>query len=293
MRVAWFLRRIHRVPSVLYYRFRKFILPIPISAALSLINRFKRSPITRAGGPVISLTTHGGRIHSVHIAIESIGTGDHLPSRIILWLDDKPLFDSLPPTIRRLEARGLEVKLCQNYGPHTKYYPYVESQETFDAPLVIADDDQIYRRDWLRKLVEAHQEYPDVVNCHWALVVAVDDERVASYQSWKRRGSIVPSLRQFALGVSGVIYPSAVQELLKKAGPRFQDCCPKADDVWLHAQAIRGGFKVRQVRSKERESLDIPGSQKIGLWKNNDYGGGNDHQIEATYTVEDIRMLSK
>ena len=44
-------------------------------AWLSVINRFMRAPITQPGGPVVSLTSYGKRIHTVHFTIESIGRG--------------------------------------------------------------------------------------------------------------------------------------------------------------------------------------------------------------------------
>jgi hypothetical protein len=119
---------------------------------LSLINRFARTPICQPGGPVVSLTTHGGRILTVHLTIESIGRAKLRPSRMILWLDDVAKFRSLPATLGRLQKRGLEVKLSKNYGPHTKYYPYVESEETITQPLVTADDDILYPSYWLKKL---------------------------------------------------------------------------------------------------------------------------------------------
>ena len=58
--------------------------------------------------------------------------------------------------------------MSTNYGPHTKYYPYIESVETFEVPLVTADDDSLYTRDWLQKLIADFRKYPEHVNCHLA-----------------------------------------------------------------------------------------------------------------------------
>jgi hypothetical protein len=78
--------------------------------------------------------------------------------------------------------------------------------------------------------------------------------------------------------------------MLKAKGTSFQDYCPKADDIWLHAQAIRAGYKIRQIRKKRLCSPYIPGSQRLALAHENNYGG-NDRQIAATYTSEDIRKM--
>lgn len=295
MRIGYFIRRIPRIPHALYVRLRDliedYILPLPSIGRLFLLNRYGRLPITQPAGPVVSLTTHGRRIYTVYLAIESIGRGEALPSRIILWLDDQALFENLPAPICRLMQRGLEVKSCKNYGPHTKYYPYVETEENFHVPLVIADDDQLYPRYWLDRLTEAFRESPHTVNCHWAVVITLNGEGIGKYRSWKRRATTEPRFRHLALGVSGVIYPPAFLEVLKKAGSAFQDCSPKADDFWLHVQALRAGYKTRQIRTRNLESLQIIGTQNIGLWRENDLGGNNDRQIKATYTDQDLKVL--
>lgn len=291
MNIVSFLRRVPRIPGSLYRRFRTDVAPIPPMVLLSLINRFKRSPITSPGGPVLSLTTHSRRVRTVHVTLESIARGTVLPSRVILWLDDKALFDNLPVAIRRLQRRGVEVKLCNNYGPHTKYYPYVETEEAFQAPLVIGDDDQLYPRNWLECLVEGYRQHPRAVNCHWGLVMSLNTDGVAKYETWKPQASTNSSFLHFALAVSGVIYPPPLLEALKRVGRGFEDCCPRADDVWLHAQALRNGFRVRQVNAQRRENWDIPGTQPAGLWKHNIRDGHNDRQIQATYTKDDIERL--
>ena len=119
---------------------------------LKAANRHGTFRITAPGGPVVSLTSFGKRIDSVYLAIESIARGSTLPSELILWLDDETRYNSLPSTLERLARRGLTIKLSKNYGPHTKYYPYISSQHEFSLPLVTADDDIIYPRDWLHNL---------------------------------------------------------------------------------------------------------------------------------------------
>ncbi len=261
-----------------------------------LRNRFGNAPVTRPGGPVVSLTTYGKRSRKVHLTIESIADGQALPSRLILWIDDKSLFHNLPEPIRRLQKRGLEVKLCKNYGPHTKYYPYLESQETFDTPLVTADDDMFYPRFWLKRLVEAHQKFPELVNCYFSHAIEVDRMGFTKYSTWELVDSTMPSIRHLAAGVAGVIYPPSFLTVLKQAGTAFEACCPKGDDLWLHVQALRAGYKVRQVlpRLPYFWFHAVPGTQETALCHENvDFGDGNGRQIKATYNEEDIRMLQR
>jgi hypothetical protein len=262
----------------------------PIMLPLRAANRFKRSSFLHSRGPVVSLATYSKRINTVYLTIESIARGDCRPSSVILWLDEEFLFNNLPISLRNLQKRGLEVKLCRNYGPHKKYYPYVESLESFDVPLVTADDDVVYPRSWLRKLVGSFGQFPDSVSCHLAKVVALENGKIQPYMNWQFCQVAEPSLRNMSHGVSGVIFPPQFLAALKTAGNSFERVCPKNDDLWLHVQAVRNGTKVKQVRSQVQRFPLIPGTQEVGLYHYN-YAGGNDHQIESTYTEEDVRRL--
>jgi hypothetical protein len=257
---------------------------------LKAANRSAGFRITSAGGPVVSLTSFGNRIDTVYLAIESIARGYTLPSELILWLDDEVRYHSLPPTLQRLARRGLTIKLSKNYGPHTKYYPYVASQQRFSLPLVTADDDIIYPRHWLQTLTAALQRNPGVIHCYRARVIEFRAGRIAPYREWPLCRSTSPSWRNLLLGVSGVIYPPDFVTALKRAGTAFEQFCPKADDLWLHANALRAGFKVRQLGKESVHFPTIPGSQQSALHFSN-IVSGNDSQVAQTYTAEDLQRI--
>lgn len=254
-------------------------------------NREERGSVVAPDGPVVSMTTYGKRLDTVYLALETIARGTLLPSRLILWLDDEAAYLGRPDTLRRMEDRGLEVKLSAGYGPHTKYYPYLELAASLDLPLVTADDDTLYPKQWLQALAEGHRTDPQVVHCCRAHVVELEGPGFAPYISWQRCRSTAASELNFATGVSGVIYPSALQRRLKAAGLEFVELCPKADDIWLHLQAVRGGFKVQQLKAWEQSFPVLPGTQDMGLLQGNVHGSQNDVQIRRTYTEQDIALL--
>lgn len=255
---------------------------------LPLINRYGRSPVTQSGGPVVSLTTYGRRVQTVYLAIESIARGEVKPSRLILWIDEIDLLKNLSATIRRLQRRGLEVRLCQNYGPHKKYYPYVESQDSFDLPLVTADDDILYPHYWLKKLVEANRKFPETVNCYFAGDIEFDTNSGQMRLKWNSCHSIDPSFCYHPLGGTGVIYPPQYLMALKRAGAAFMSCCPTQDDVWHHVMALRAGLKVRQILLLPPyfSFQSIPGTHRTML-----NGRNEDSAISATYKESDIQLL--
>lgn len=258
-----------------------------------LYNRLGSKAVTQPGSPVVSLTTWGKRATTVYLAIESIAAGRVRPSRLILWIDDERVFRNLPTTLRRLQARGLEVKLCANYRPHKKYYPYLESECEFETPLVTADDDMLYPRSWLKALWEANRKHPLDINCFWGHEIALSEEQIAPVSKWKPLGSQKPSFLHAAAGGTGAIYPPPFLGALKRAGTGFEDCCPKDDDLWLHVQAVRAGFRVRAIvpRLPYLAFVEIPGTYGTALCRENFDKGESNGSIARLYQPSDINIL--
>jgi hypothetical protein len=259
----------------------------------SLVRRNERSAraAVAPGGPVVSLTTHGQRIDSVYLTLESIARGSLLPSRIILWLHNLQALIKRPDSLRRLEDRGIEVRFTQDYGPHTKYYPYLESMERFEAPLVLADDDVLYPRTWLSGLATSFRANSETVSCYRAHVVGLSHREVSPYLTWRPCRSTAPSPRHFATGVSGCIYPPALLGKVKAAGVGFLETCPRADDIWLHVNTVRAGFRIKQIDTRPLVFPFVPGTQTNCLSISNVKLLQNDRQIIKTYSAADIDLL--
>jgi len=240
---------------------------------------------------IVTLTSHAERIGRVFAAIESIGRGRCRARRIQLYLGRQYEPRPLPRSLQRLMRRGLEVIYVDDVGPHTKYYPYLQANERFDHPLVTADDDKLYPRDWLAGLLDAYRARPDLVHCWRAREIRTGSGGLLPYREWPLCASTRAAFHHFATGVGGVIYPPAFQQALKSAGDRFRDYCPKADDLWLHVTALRQGFRVRQIEGQAREFTGIPRSSRCALQKTNLDGGQNDTQAARTYSGGDIALL--
>lgn len=265
----------------------------PESTTLRLgIRAFLRRPLL-GSGPTVSLTSHGDRVAKVHLAIESIASGSLRPRAIHLWLDDPQIMRDPPRALRRLVKRGLSLGLSQNYGPHTKYYPYLLLDPLPAGPLVTADDDILYPHTWLEGLEAAHRGDTSVIHCYRARRVVFDGEQLAPYLEWPRSHSMQASPLNFLTGVSGVIYPAEFLRRVKAEGDVFMGMCPRADDVWLHRCAVEFGFDVHQVLSAEEHEHwpMIPGSQEQTLMAANVLGGENDRQIRATYSEENLATM--
>ncbi len=251
-------------------------------------------PVIASGGPVVSLTTFGDRLESVYLTLESIAAGKVLPSRLILWLDDKLSLSDLQEPLRRLQRRGLEIKFRPSaYGPHGKYFGYIESEQLIVTPLVTADDDVLYCSWWLEGLVEAYESDSSVIHCYRAHVFCFENGGPAPYHLWRRCRSTVASFSSLATGVSGCIYPPQLLMQLKSLGTKFIELCPRQDDIWLHVNELRSGYKVKQIADLSYDFPIVPGTQEASLSKMNVGLNQNDLAIRRNYTESELEMIRR
>lgn len=273
----------------------KRLLRPAMLARLTERNRRCQDSVVAPGGPVVSVTSYGPRVQQVFYTLETIGRGQLKPSRLILWLTHDLIEQGLPESLQRLQARGLEVLGCPDWGPHKKYFPYVMAEQEFQQPLVTADDDHLYPADWLQRLSLAYRQNPAVVHCYRAhQAVFNDDGSFRRYGQWRPCFSTEPSHRHFSTGASGVLFPPPLLQGLRQRGDAFMAVCPRADDIWLNAVAFREGFAVHQLGAWPRLFYETPDTRSHGLLKENGgQGGGNDRQLAQTYTEAERRLLQQ
>lgn len=256
-------------------------LPLMVANRVSV----SRLPLKPKNDVVISLTSHGKRLRHVHLTIESLLRGT-VVAPIFLWLDKEDFAAPLPAPLQRLVARGLQVRCSDGkFGPHTKYWPMF--RET-SSRVVTVDDDIIYPEWFLEKLLNTAA--PATVTAYRAHEIALEGNALAPYRSWGPACSTHPSTTYFATGVSGVLYPRTFIDHVVAAGDEFMALCPRADDIWLHVSALRSGHKIRQVFAKPQNFPINPPAQRNSLVMDN-LSGGNDAQIAATYTPQDLAAL--
>mgnify|MGYP006885778633 CR=1 FL=1 len=238
------------------------------------------------GDTVISLTTHGTRLKSAAAAIASLLVGNvHLP--VHLWLDPVDFHARWPEALRGLADRGLQVhESSGGLGPHTKYYGTFQRYP--DRNVITVDDDVLYPRTFAQKLIDDPSD--TTITAYRAHRVVLDEEGIAPYRRWKPVKSPGPSVLNFATGVDGVRYPREMVQFVAQRGTEFLDLAPRADDVWLNHCALRAGFPVQLVAERSANFPLVPGSQRVRLSRVN-LSGGNDAQIAATYTEEDVAKL--
>ena len=142
----------------------------------------------------------------------------------------------------------------QKLIPTLKEYP--------EAIIVTADDDILYSRNWLELLVSAYQESPNCIHCHRAHRIKFKHGKVMSYNDWaKERRNESVAYNNFLTGVGGVLYPPHCLDKDITNDKVFLKLCPKADDIWIWAMALRHHTKIHVLKENITALELTPGSQ--------------------------------
>lgn len=234
---------------------------------------------------VVSLTSYGSRIKSIHLCLESLLSQSLKPDRIILWLaEDETLTNKY---FRNLEERGLELRRCEDIKSFKKI---IFTLHNFpDSIIVTADDDCYYPRKWLEGLYNAWLTDPKHIYCYRAhrmtMKTTGKEVSVNPYSQWdfKSPGFLGPSAFLVPTGVGGVLYPPNsldIEVLNKKA---FMELCPNADDIWLKAMSLKKGVLCQKVKANSPRFYTLRNSQDNALYKSNWLESENDEQISNVF----------
>jgi hypothetical protein len=247
---------------------------------------------------IVSLTTYGKNINTVHLAIESIMQGTLKPNRIILWLSEQEFKGKeLPEPIRKQMLRGLEVDYCKDYRSYKKLIPTLKKYS--DAIIVTIDDDVMYEDCILENLMLTHKTHPHSICANRVCEILLDDAgKVRRYVEWPDifEGDEVQGKNIFFTGVGGVLYvPGCLSEEVFNEDIFMKDC-QFADDVWFFAMAkLKGTPIVRShtISKKGEDYIEIPNIQESPLHKinTNSISHGNDTQISRIFAKYDILKL--
>jgi hypothetical protein len=231
---------------------------------------------------VVSVTSYGQRVNTVHITLLSLLTQTVQPSTLILWLaEDEFRLATLPKPLLALRAYGLQIAFCPDIGSYKKLIPALTRYP--NATHVTFDDDIVYPATQLEQLITSHQQFPDCIICHRAHEIKHDNKgRLLPYQQWLFGSKQEqPSLKIMAIGMGGVLYPKASlnHEVLNQQA--FMQHCPQADDIWFKLMATKNNTMIKLVNTpiSYENYLHIPNSQTTALWHTNKYN--NDQQLAS------------
>ncbi len=238
-------------------------------------------------GIIISLTSFPQRMYEIHFTLYSLLTQTIKPAKVILWLGKEQfpnLEQDIPEKVLKLKENGLTIGWTNNMYSYTKLIPALS--EYPNNIIVTADDDIYYEKDWLEKLVKAHEKSPNDIICHRAHRIKLNNQGIAPYKKWtkKIRGTKASYLN-FLTGVGGVLYPAncLYKDVLNEE--LFTEIAAKADDVWFWAMSVLNNTKTLVPKNHIQELTYVNPERERGLTDeitlfSSNKKGGNDLQIE-------------
>ena len=217
---------------------------------------------------IVSLASIPSRLNIVHLTIRSILNQDVLPEKIVLWLHED-LKDSIPKSLNVLVGDLFSIKYADYFSSHRKL---VEPLKLYPNKIIVTcDDDMMYRKNWLSKLYQAHENHPDhIVANQTRCITYGSDGELISYKAWKPNESGCQNpLLTLPIGAGGTLYPPDSMHKTVFNQELFLQLTPKADDLWFKAMGLLKGTKSIQAQNSGKEPIPIWGSQKVSLKKGN------------------------
>ncbi len=231
----------------------------------------------------VSLTTFPARIDACYYAIKSLMLQEYPADRIVLWLAQEQFPDKkLPEKYGDLIDRGLEIRYCEDLRSHKKYYYALQEQKENEL-VVTFDDDIIYERDALAKLVRDHCRYPACVICNRGHHITSQNGKIADYRQWRicsPEGVGVPSQRIMPSTGAGCLYPYGVMPSTTFDIELIKQYAFTADDIWMCFNRLSVGVPVVKTREKIAILCNVYSSQAEALTTLNDIGHENERTIE-------------
>lgn len=204
---------------------------------------------------IVSLTTLPSRLPVLPFVLDSIVGQNCAPEKIIVWLGKGEQVErNAMRALRGYFDHGVELRFVEDVGPHTKLIYAL--QEFPDKTVITMDDDMLYPYNALQYLWDQHLRHPGTIVANWARELAFDNAgKVLGIRAGKlltpplmerkieqpEAFSATPSLRVFAYGTCGVLYPVGALHDTVFDVPLFKKLCPREDDLWFKAMAMLNG----------------------------------------------------
>ena len=260
---------------------RKRIAKLPFEA-LSL-NKEKRDTILTC-----TLTTFPDRIDTVQYTITSLLIQSVKPDRIVLWLASSEFENfQFPESINRLQERGLEIRYCDNYFGHKRYYKMIEEQKENEC-IIMFDDDILFPYCLIERLYDKWLQFPDCVICERGQVMTFDGDKILNPGRWSStsdEGIDKPSYKILASPGGGCLFPP--KALYKDANntDMISKYALKTGDIWLMFQTVQNDTKILRTHKLHRTFIQSERVQTVQLGKEAIYLG------RYVKTFEDLSLI--
>ncbi len=218
-------------------------------SSLTLFEPNSYKPFKVQDGLIISLTTYGSNIHSVHFVVRSLLNQSVQASKVVLWLDEDEFTpQNLPISIVTLISSKFEIRYCSNLRSFKKLMPSIVNFPDFD--IITVDDDYIYPNDMVEILLREARDNTNTIISHRVHMITFETNgQIRSYNDWEFEStSDEASHKVFVTTGGGTFFPKGVLDDGFLDSEVYMKVCPTADDVWVNLYAMKKGVKRKKVK---------------------------------------------
>lgn len=238
---------------------------------------------------VVSLTSYGKRLETVHLAIKSIMYQTFKADKILLYIAEEDSEREIGKEEELVKAGLIIRRGVRDLKPHKKYF--YAMQEFKESVIVTIDDDVLYDDRLLEKLYKKHTEYPDSVICMRGHRMTKENGKVAPYEFWE--GEVVSAMPEkgiCATGVGGILYPCGKyrEAFLDEKG--IKETSLYGDDLWLKVIELIWGISTYSIG--EFPARIIEGSQEEALYEENADNKRNDVYLDSLQQYFNMNFAS-
>lgn len=210
---------------------------------------------------IASLTSYPARISFVHLAIKSIFLQTYKPDRVILWLAESQFPGRIiPEEITNLLKYGLEINWMHDLYGHKKYYYPVLNQKTNEV-VITFDDDIIYSRHTIERLMDTHKKNPGCLVCERGQIYVDNEANPGRWKTISDKGYLAPTYSMNPSPGSGCLIPYGAFHLDSLNEKLIRELAFKNDDLWYMFMCAANGTKMVKTRKYHKIFSIIEGTQ--------------------------------
>jgi len=258
---------------------------------------------------IVTLTTLPRRLAYIQPVIDSILKQEYPPTKVQLYIPIKYRREDVGEVDESHLPHGCEIIRCsEDFGPATKILPAVIKHRGSKVALVYCDDDRIYDKNWLKRLVEASDQYPESVIAEEAMnskarlntiywrqrKILYKFLRIFTFGIWKHNRFIKDEKPNIAEGYGGVLVkPHFFNEEVFD----IPDILWTVDDIWLSGMLAVSNHKIKKTirqsfegsKPSDNDVYTQSSSLKILIYKGYDRLASDKKCIE--YMIKNFGVL--
>jgi hypothetical protein len=199
---------------------------------------------TKESDVVVTMTSFPARFRHLHLVIQSLLYQTVAAKKIILYLNKEELSGhSIPYSLSCLQNEKFQIlTTSENFRPYNKLVHALKAEP--QSTLITVDDDRMYGRNLVAKLLEAHQAHPRHIICGLGKRIHFTEAGYSTpYAQWR------PTERSIGydilpLGYSGVLHPPHSLSSDTTRDDLFMSLAPTTDDLWFRVMSLLSGTPV-------------------------------------------------